>query len=229
MQLAKIIKFALGGGVVLISWATVGTAQAATFTDRVQFQAATTDLTTIDFEGLLPYPNTPFVNVYGDTIAGVTFSTPNPPIYPPENSNNLIVLNTIGTEYNKGTGDILLSGMGSGQINATFSSETTAFGVDILEVGRFNRPIPYRITFSTGEFFDITGPTFFGFTSAVPISSVSILSRANEVALDNFSFGQASSNTSSEPVPEPASILGTLAFAALGGKKLLKRKQQKTA
>ena len=33
-------------------------------------------------------------------------------------------------------------------------------------------------------------------------------------------------NVSSEPVPEPASMLGILAFGALGGKKLLKRKQQ---
>jgi hypothetical protein len=33
----------------------------------------------------------------------------------------------------------------------------------------------------------------------------------------------------SEPVPEPASMLGILAFGALGGKKLLKRKQQKQA
>nr|MBA2747641.1 PEP-CTERM sorting domain-containing protein [Tatlockia sp.] len=32
-----------------------------------------------------------------------------------------------------------------------------------------------------------------------------------------------------EPVPEPASMLGILAFGALGGKKLLKRKQQKQA
>lgn len=225
MQLAKIISlFAFGGGVALISWTAMDTAQAATFTDYAQFQAATTDLTTIDFEGLLPY-EVSFVNVYGATIAGVTFSTPNPPIYPPENATNLIVLNTIGTEYNKGTGDILLSGMGTGQINATFPSETTVFGVDILELGRFTIPIPYTVSFSTGESFNITNPTFFGYTSATPISSVSIFSRFNEVALDNFSFGQAKS----EPVPEPASILGTLAFAALGGKKLLKRKQQKTA
>ena len=33
-------------------------------------------------------------------------------------------------------------------------------------------------------------------------------------------------NVSSEPVPEPASMLGILAFGALGGKKLLKRKQK---
>jgi hypothetical protein len=36
-------------------------------------------------------------------------------------------------------------------------------------------------------------------------------------------------NVSSEPVPEPASMLGILAFGALGGKKLLKRRQQKQA
>ncbi|WP_199192138.1 PEP-CTERM sorting domain-containing protein [Chlorogloea sp. CCALA 695] len=36
-------------------------------------------------------------------------------------------------------------------------------------------------------------------------------------------------NVSSEPVPEPASMLGILAFGALGGKKLLKRRQEKQA
>lgn len=34
-------------------------------------------------------------------------------------------------------------------------------------------------------------------------------------------------NVRTEPVPEPASMLGVLAFSALGGRKLLKRKQQK--
>ena len=36
-------------------------------------------------------------------------------------------------------------------------------------------------------------------------------------------------NVTTEPVPEPASMLGILAFGALGGKKLLKRRQQKQA
>lgn len=221
MKLAKIIKFAIAGGVVLISWAAVGTAQAATFTNYADFQAATTNLTTIDFEGLLPYPNTPFVNVNGATIAGVTFSSG----FPSQSDSSFVVLNTIGNEYNRGTGDILLGG----NVNATLPSETTAFGFDLLTNGRFTQPAPYRITISTGEFFDLSSPTFFGFTSATPISSISIEARAIGVALDNFSFGQASSNTSPEPVPEPASILGTFAFAACGGKKLLKRKHQKTA
>lgn len=44
--------------------------------------------------------------------------------------------------------------------------------------------------------------------------------RGTQFAMDNFNF---------TPVPEPASVLGVLAFGALGASSLLKRKQQKKA
>ena len=97
-----------------------------------------------------------------------------------------------------------------------------------------------------GETFQFT--TFYGAAA----NEADALAALGSVGAEVYSFGQArvaggettgEPNTfifafagvggtpvpPSEPVPEPASMLGILAFGALGGKKLLKRRQQKQA
>lgn len=226
MRIKKVINFAFGG-VALISLSAFGTAQAATFTNYDNFLDATTEVTTIDFEGRITPNDINAVEriLTATTIGGVTFSA---------TKSNLFIVDRpqTGPLYT-GTGAILATITDSNTITAALPSGATAFGVDLLrDISRaYGFSNPYTISFSTGESFNVTGPTFFGFTSDTPFTSVSIFSEGverptSEVGgqlLDNFTFGQA------KPIPEPASILGTLVFAALGGKKLLKRKQEKTA
>ncbi len=208
------------GGVALIGLSAFGTAQAATFTNFADFQAATTGLTTIDFEGLVTPDSTLgaeyIISGQPKTIGEITF-------IPSVVGNYAVIVDREpGDLLDRGSGATLEIPYQPSTITAALPSGITAFGVDLFE---YNQNTPYTISFSTGESFNFTAPTFFGFTSDTPFSSVSIFSDNDGQVLDNFSFGQATP----EPVPEPASILGTLAFAALGGKKLLKRKQEKTA
>lgn len=163
------------------------------------------------------------------TIDGVTFSSTAPYF--------IVDRPSTGSPLYTGTGAILASISEPIIITATLPSGTTAtaFGVDLLKDSI--RPDGYYLSYligsSAGDLFSVTDPTFFGFTSDTPFSSVFIFreglspnslplpsGKRINTALDNFSF---------QVVPEPASIVGTLAFAALGGKKLLKRKQGKTA
>lgn len=80
-----------------------------------------------------------------------------------------------------------------------------------------------------------------GFTTVFTASALNIgqgthtiklaIADTGDSSLDSGVFiqGDTFSSTPTEPVSEPASMLGILAFGALGGKKLLKRKQQKQA
>ena len=61
---------------ILASFLLAGTASATTisYTSLAAFQAAATGLTIIDFSGIAPVNS--FANVNGNTISGITFSTP---------------------------------------------------------------------------------------------------------------------------------------------------------
>jgi hypothetical protein len=199
-------------------------AQAATlqFTNLASFQANTTGLTTINFEGLAPagsfitYPT-------GLTTGGVNFNA----------GNFLYIVDpAVSPDYNWGSGSVLQGGAGqaAATITATLPSGITAVGSDIMSIG-VTGPIasPFTIALSTGETFNLNSLTypnrqFVGFTTDTNIASISFQATNGNTLLDNFRFGRA--NTVATAVPEPFTIIGTL----VGGTAALRlRKKLKSA
>jgi hypothetical protein len=209
--------------------ATTNSAQAVTvqFNDLASFTAATTTQN-IDFEGTAGAGGVTFYPS-GLAINGVTFTalsgfgTPfdvfavDPAILPGEN-------------FGSGTNIRSCSGC---EIVATLSSGITAVGGDFA--GLVDISVPFTITLSTGETFNLNSPNSFsfnfaGFTSDTAISSISFkgLGDSNSyyggtTRLDNFRFGTANAAAS---VPEPFTVIGTL----VGGTTALRmRKKLKSA
>ena len=180
-------------------------AQAITiqFNNLASFQAQTTGLTTIDFEGLTPaqrfitYPT-------GLTTQGVNFT----------GSSSLFVIEPALSQpfYNWGSGATLSaqSAQPSPQsISVNLPSGVTAVGSDIMSFK--NYASSFTIVLSTDETFNLNSLNypnrqFVGFTSDTPITSISFLANGGVTQLDNFRFGTA--NTTS--VPEPFTVIGTL-------------------
>ncbi|WP_295615250.1 PEP-CTERM sorting domain-containing protein [Chamaesiphon sp. GL140_3_metabinner_50] len=198
-------------------------AQAATvqFTDLASFQANTTGLTTIGFEGLAPTGN--FTNYTGSglTINGVTFI----------DSFGLFVVDPLfaPSAYDWGSGAVLLGSTNftslTTTLTATLPSGVTAVGSDIMSFD--NYASPFVITLSTGETFNVNSLNypnrqFVGFTTDTAIASISFQATSGNKELDNFRFGTASAVA----VPEPFTIIGTL----VGGTAVLRmRKKLKAA
>jgi len=192
-------------------------AQAITiqFNDLASFQAQTTGLTTIDFEGLapvqglapakrfIPYPT-------GLTTRGVNFT----------GSSSLFVIEPALSQSNYDWGSGATLSAQSAQpsprsISVNLPSGVTAVGSDIMSFNSFNNfnsyAFPFTIGLSTGETFNLNSLNypnrqFVGFTSDTPITSISFLANGGVTQLDNFRFGTA--NTT--PVPEPFTVIGTL-------------------
>jgi hypothetical protein len=187
----------------------VGTnsAQAAVvqFTDLASFQANTTGLTTIDFEGLAPIGSYENYSITGLTNSGVKFTGLS------SYYGYLYVMDPVAGPiyYDWGSGAVLL-GDYNGTITATLPSGVTAIGSDIMSV--IGYASPFNITLSTGEKFNLNSLNypdrqFVGFTSDTAIASISFQTTAGWAELDNFRFGTANTATS---VPEPFTMIGTL-------------------
>lgn len=183
------------------------------YTDRPSFQAASSGLTTINFNDQVPVGTFTFYPGGSVTLSGVTFSS---------NVNLFAVSPSFYFEYNLGDG-IVLSNQGTNPnvLTVALPPGTTALGFDF---GAFGTSA-FTFTLSTGDVFVLPGsdapdttPTFAGFTSDAPITSLTISSGDIAPQIDRFQFGQAAA-----PIPEPASAL---AFAGLlVGCGLLRRKR----
>jgi hypothetical protein len=195
-------------------------AQAATiaYADLASFQANTTGLTTIDFEGLAPAGGLAPYSA-GSNISGVTFAASS--LYVIDSAYDPILADW-------GSGAILFDNSG-GTITATLPSGVTAVGSDIMSY--FPYALPFTITLSTGETFslnslDYPNRQFVGFTSDTAIASISFHATTGSgyTELDNFRFGTVGAAATS--VPEPFTIIGTL----VGGTSALRmRKKLKSA
>ncbi|WP_310424738.1 PEP-CTERM sorting domain-containing protein [Chamaesiphon sp. VAR_48_metabat_135_sub] len=189
-------------------------AQAATvqFTDLASFQANTTGLTTIDFEGLAGPGG--IVNYPSLTTGGVTF-TSGQFIY--------VVDSAFGSpNFNWGSGASLMA-PGATLLTATLPPGVTAIGSDIMSEVLYSKL--FDITLSTGETFNLLSLArpnrkFIGFTSDTAISSISFLASGTRTEIDNFTFGMA--NTAATSVPEPFTIIGTL----VGGTSALRMRKK---
>lgn len=207
---------------VLLTSASVS-AQTVTFTDRTVFNAAVTGGQTLDFSGLIPagVATTLGSQAYasGLTVNGATFSGVNSPLF---------VINPASSfQTNKGLGSglFLTAAGGTGasnplsQILIALPSSVTAFGFDLGTFSPRGEALDITFggtTFSTGTSAGLGVPTFIGFTSNAPVTSILVSAQAGargDVNLDTFTFGSAIA-----AVPEPATwALMILGFGAIGG------------
>jgi hypothetical protein len=195
--------------------AAAGAVLVTTYTDEATFQAATTGLQMIDFEGMVPYYGGLNFDSLPLTLYGVRFQIDRSA----GNNGHLWVYK--GLEY-------LFT-------NSVLSSENSTVGDDnvlvtlptggVTALGmRFGSFYPTTAVFllSTGETFTIASLTrpdfgFIGFTSTTPIDWIRISDPAgdsNPLILDDFQFGAAL------PVSEPGTpvllCLGLVAIAGFG-------------
>lgn len=199
------------------------------YTDRSAFNAATTGLTTLDFENL-GTPSNGFIHHVGGLVyGGVTFT----------DSKNLLY--TIGPSYYPsyiyGTG-VVLSSQGGHPFSDSILTVQLPGGITAVGTDLGNNGFPkssFIVTLSNGDVFNVTGGTptgrggsgfsFVGFTSTLAIASISFDaiptgSLHNDdsgyiPSYDNFTFGSASAGA----VPEPSSF----ALFCLGGLGLVTR------
>jgi hypothetical protein len=175
---------------------------------RAAFDAATTGVTTIDFEGIAPAHGFSYFGRPGSlTLSGVTFTTPS--------NTDLYVISSTFYPYDLGSGDFLLAGNGvPSALTAQLPGAFTAVAFELGTFDQFNSQV--TITLSTGDVFTASAPisthTFVGLTSTLPVASVNMVitggDRRDALAVDDFSFGAA--------VPEPGTltlfVIGTLSL-----------------
>ena len=179
-------------------------ASVVTYTSRAAWLAATSGVTTIDFEGIagpagsVHYPA-------GVTIAGVTFT---------DGVAQLYVFDSLYSPSNTnwGSGASLITNASNDLVTAVLPANVTAVGLDIYTVNPSGQLMLVGVT-PGGIFPTATqvnpSRTFIGFISTVPITSVGLKGINSATGLDNFSFGSAG-------VPEPGTLAGMiLGFAVL--------------
>lgn len=220
--------FALGViGTAFFVLGTCDRSQAfAVYTNRTAFNAATTGLTTLDFEGIAPageFVYTP--SPPGYTSAGVTFTdnTPDPEFA----GLQFIISKTYpGAEF-MGSDFLSENGVGSAA-HISFQNGVTAIGTDIASIAPTQTGLSsFVITVPTdsSEFDEYTlelnfhAVQFLGFTFTKPITSLLIAPLTEQEGpqlegpqLDNFSFGQALPPPSPSPAPPPPTAVPTPAL-----------------
>ena len=204
----------------VIARARPAAGSAIAYTDVTIFNAATTGLNSITFEGLAPANGFMFFNSPpGLTTSGVNFQAT-------AGTNNLFVLDPgfDSPNFFLPSGQYLQNNNfnpGSG-ILVTLPAGITALGADVS--GQFppNSNFDLTVTLTGGGVFPFPfvvparpGLSFVGFTSDVPILTAQFTADdGNAVSLDNFRFGAAAAAV----VPEPASVVligtGVVSFAA---------------
>jgi hypothetical protein len=220
----------------MIILALCSTAQAATITmfdTRSSFTAASSSLTTINFEGIVPtnasqnFPNP------GLTTSGVTFSTSGTGPF----GSGVVTVYGAGLAamqspvLNTGTGAILVWGPpnqpGTAFLNAALPAGATAVGADFWAQQPFISAVDITVnaadaTTQTFTVNTVNRPTasFTGFTSDVAITSILFRTPQGQTGLvvDNFAFGQSSPGPVPS-VPEPVTAVlvgvGLLGVAAV--------------
>jgi hypothetical protein len=173
-----------------------------TFTDRVAWEAASQDISTVTFEGIAPSAQAvTYRTAAGLSVGGLTFVGS----YDGGVGFYVAVVDSayFSIDYNWGSGATLQGPALNGGLNAggpnakiriTLPPGTTAFGTDLMAF--INTDIPITLTLSTGESFTqhtLLRPAraFLGVTSDTDIAYVDIsTTRDVYTELDNVSVGQ---------------------------------------
>lgn len=224
MPALRKLLFTLAAFAAVVFVSTPARADTIVFTTRSAFVAATSSLTTIDFEGIAP---TNSVANFSSplTIAGATFSGSAGGSVSVVDSGFFAPL----FQFNSGAS---LSGFAF--VDVTLPAGTTAIGTDLMSTNPAG--LPFMVTLSNGESFIVNTPDrpargFFGITSDVAITSIRFVTmpgpnQSSGIPLvDNFSFGQAAPAS----VPEPATmvLLGT-GLAGIAVRARSRRKSSKS-
>jgi hypothetical protein len=184
-------------------------AAVTTYTDRAAWEAATSGVTNVDFEGLAPSSGFTDYGSTGLTVGDATFT----------GSDNYLFVVDAGFSpgfYDWGSGAVLL-GNQFGTITVNLAGGKTAIGSDIMSI--LNYASPFSITLSNGDVFAAStnnhpDRAFFGITSDVAITSITFSATDGYPELDNFAYG------SGDVVPEPATLtLFGGALAALAARR----------
>ncbi len=203
----------------LLSSGATSRAQVVLFTNPGSFQAATSGLKIIDFNDQIPAGSTSRGYANGTvTLAGVTFTSNNQRLF--------TVAPAFDRHYNLGDGPVLhWEGTWPRILTINLPANTTAVGMDFGADGA----APFDFALSTGETFTLTGcvtptssPTFAGFTSVAPISSLSVTVSEHVIItqIDRFSFGARAA------VPEPGALALLTGAACFAANLLLRRQKQ---
>ncbi len=184
---------------VLMAVALAGapaSASVITFSSPALWQGAVTGVTTIGFEGLAVPGGWVYYGTPGSvSLGGVTFSTAAADLY--------VVDSAFATSYYDWGSGAVMSPQYSvpNALTAALPAGVTAFSLDLMTVAYGGA---VNIMLSTGDSFAV--PTFgypnrafFGVTSSIPISSVTISSPESIYNIDNVAYGTA--------VPEPGTLL----------------------
>ncbi len=214
--------------ILLIMFASITVPAGATallYTDRAGWEAATSGLTTITFEGFAT-PSVPgnYMSAAGLTLNGVNFVGLTPPA-----SYYLFTQDPGAASYfNWNSGDVLLgpsAAWGDGYIQANLPPGTTSVGADVMTHTPYAASIV--IALSTGETFTVSTLSnpqraFAGVTSDVPISYIQFNPNAGSQMIDNFSYGAALTQGIPVETPEVATFLlgGAGLFFLFAGKGL---------
>ncbi|WP_310427330.1 PEP-CTERM sorting domain-containing protein [Chamaesiphon sp. VAR_48_metabat_135_sub] len=210
--------------------AATNSAQAATvqFTDLASFQANTTGLTNIDFEGIAPAGGSVTTNL--QNISGVGIA--NYDVYGNGTYSSLVVDSAYASQYNWGSGAVLSINPLRGLLVDLRNLPTgvNAVGIDFMSLApaitgfdrfTFDFGLSNYISGSASSFETITvdiplnyqylthSRQFIGITSTQNILYFFVRPTSGYLRLfDNVTFGTASAAATS--VPEPFTVIGTL-------------------
>jgi hypothetical protein len=217
----KLASLKLASLALLLGGADQTRAASILYTNKADFLAATSGLTTINFNGIAPKNN--FI-AYGPgplTLSGVTFTS----------NGFLYVIDPGYYSFPYTNGGFLTSDfINPDKVMAVgLPAGTTAVGFDFGALFAGGGVTTFTIDLSTGEHFtaSTTGSPqtnnlgFVGFTSDTPIASLTITMPDADFfnAIDNFAFGAG------VPAPEPATI--TLLGVGIAGMAVYGRRRMK--